>query len=942
MAALGNFHKRLSSIGMFTLLVIVLILPLTISALNKQQQTQQQAAGTGYPPGDGNILWNGDWETGDTSQWSIHAGGHWGNSSVTVVTSPVRQGTYAGKLTLNPTSGASSARAEISSSQQNTGGYPGQEWYYSWSAYFPSNPDKTTGWGQWNDFTQWMDMRHNCSPPLQFDVSPGLPDYIDISNIINPQQSGNCTESVHKSYKLINLIYDQWIDFTVHIKWSEDPTVGFAEVWVNGQHLLPKTYMQTLDPGSTGVYMEQAMYRPNPPGTDIIYLDATRRHDAYAGGTISMIPSNPPVSQQPTSSQNTCPVLSVGSNGPDVATLQTLLTKAGFDTQGIDGIFGPITQSALNNFKQSKGLTSDGIVDTATWQALGVQCSPPTGISGTSFAVTLLLHGIGQGGDNVNAGSGGTSNPLHQSRNITVSVLNNSNQVVAIKQGSVVFDSSSGSFKGSIGMGNVTNGNYLIRIKTDGFLSTQIPGIIAVSSSQQNISLPSVSLVTGEINNDDQLDILDYNILIGCFGSKQTTTSCTAAPTTSSPGADINDDGHVDGVDYNLFLRELSVQKGVGGPTPIPSGNPTSYPTPTAAQSGVKHYEYVANDGSLSVYDIDNNFIFVKKISLPQTSDGIRGIVGHSGNHALYISHGSDSTCCGSLLKLDLQTDQIVYDKKYNHGIDSPAISPNGTKLYQPAGEAQTSNNSWYVVDEKTGNDIGSINGPSAPHNTIVSLNGQHVYMGGRQGAYLEIADVSSNLVTKKIGPLQSGTVRPFTITGKETFAYTTATGFLGFQVSDINAQKVLYTVDLTKLGFPFNPSGFPATTPSHGIAMSPDEKYVAVIDVANAYVHIFDVTGIPSSAPKKIGDIKFTRTNIHNESPCAYDCLADGWLEWSRDGRFIFVGDEGDVIDTLNWNVIKNLDTLYNTRKMLEVDFQNNQVFFVPTNRQSVGFVTQ
>ena len=110
-------------------------------------------------------------------------------------------------------------------------------------------------------------------------------------------------------------------------------------------------------------------------------------------------------------------------------------------------------------------------------------------------------------------------------------------------------------------------------------------------------------------------------------------------------------------------------------------------PRQQALSTSTKHYEYIANDGSISVYDIDNDFILVKTISLPQTSDGVRGIVGHAGTHALYLSHGSDSSCCGSLLKLDLLTDKIVYDKKYDHGIDSPAVSPDGSKLYQPAGE---------------------------------------------------------------------------------------------------------------------------------------------------------------------------------------------------------------------------------------------------------------
>nr|WP_281501801.1 peptidoglycan-binding domain-containing protein [Aliiroseovarius sp. F20344] len=40
--------------------------------------------------------------------------------------------------------------------------------------------------------------------------------------------------------------------------------------------------------------------------------------------------------------------------------LQTLLTKAGFDTQGADGFTGPNTRSALRDYQNHAGLIPDG------------------------------------------------------------------------------------------------------------------------------------------------------------------------------------------------------------------------------------------------------------------------------------------------------------------------------------------------------------------------------------------------------------------------------------------------------------------------------------------------------------------------------------------------------------------------------------------------------
>ena len=40
--------------------------------------------------------------------------------------------------------------------------------------------------------------------------------------------------------------------------------------------------------------------------------------------------------------------------------LQELLTRAGFDTQKIDGRIGPITTAAVRSYQQANGLTPDG------------------------------------------------------------------------------------------------------------------------------------------------------------------------------------------------------------------------------------------------------------------------------------------------------------------------------------------------------------------------------------------------------------------------------------------------------------------------------------------------------------------------------------------------------------------------------------------------------
>ncbi|CAN5156308.1 hypothetical protein BH18ACT4_BH18ACT4_13610 [soil metagenome] len=56
-----------------------------------------------------------------------------------------------------------------------------------------------------------------------------------------------------------------------------------------------------------------------------------------------------------------------------IRSLQYLLRQHGHPQVTVDGIFGPITDSAVRAFQQSRGLLVDGIVGNQTWPALIVQ-----------------------------------------------------------------------------------------------------------------------------------------------------------------------------------------------------------------------------------------------------------------------------------------------------------------------------------------------------------------------------------------------------------------------------------------------------------------------------------------------------------------------------------------------------------------------------------------
>ncbi|WLR57393.1 peptidoglycan-binding domain-containing protein [Mesobacillus subterraneus] len=59
--------------------------------------------------------------------------------------------------------------------------------------------------------------------------------------------------------------------------------------------------------------------------------------------------------------------------GAEVKQLQQALTNKGYSTKGIDGVFGPATESAVKNFQKAKKLKVDGIAGPATQKALGMK-----------------------------------------------------------------------------------------------------------------------------------------------------------------------------------------------------------------------------------------------------------------------------------------------------------------------------------------------------------------------------------------------------------------------------------------------------------------------------------------------------------------------------------------------------------------------------------------
>jgi len=152
--------------------------------------------------------------------------------------------------------------------------------------------------------------------------------------------------------------------------------------------------------------------------------------------------------------------------------------------------------------------------------------------------------------------------------------------------------------------------------------------------------------------------------------------------------------------------------------------------------------------------------------------------------------------------------------------------------------------------------------------------------------------------------------IRPFTVNGANTLVFVNINGLLGFEVGDLRTGKKLYHVEVEgyKQG-PVKRHG----CPSHGIALTPDEKELWVADCANGAIHVFDSTVMP---PKQMTSIK------------ARDCV--GWLSFSMDGRFAY-SSTGEIIDVATKKIVVALQDEtgreVQSEKLLDVTIEGGKV---------------
>jgi hypothetical protein len=211
-------------------------------------------------------LWSGDFETGDLSQWSPKLDLQEGATDrLSVVGEPVREGRHALRATVKHGDlNNNGSRAEVV--LRDPMFREGDERWFHWHTMFPADFEPSPKWAL---YTQWH--ASGFGVPVGFNVHGETLSF----RVMGHEYDGAGKWDAGTLWKE-QLRRGKWNEYLLHVKFSDNPNIGFVELWVDGELVVPKTMHATLDPGDYA-YLKMGLYRDKSINWDqSIYHDGMR------------------------------------------------------------------------------------------------------------------------------------------------------------------------------------------------------------------------------------------------------------------------------------------------------------------------------------------------------------------------------------------------------------------------------------------------------------------------------------------------------------------------------------------------------------------------------------------------------------------------------------------------------------------------------------------
>ena len=374
-----------------------------------------------------------------------------------------------------------------------------------------------------------------------------------------------------------------------------------------------------------------------------------------------------------------------------------------------------------------------------------------------------------------------------------------------------------------------------------------------------------------------------------------------------------------------LVAGSMSVAAQAPGPAAAAA---TSAPAAAPARRGpndsfrprARHLLYITEPGSLEkpgwgngvgiiVLDVNDGHHFVKRIPTweyagSMSPEQVSGVAASPVTNLIYVA------ARGRLAAIDMGTDKMMWSVTLDGKCcERPQVTPDG-KIVVVGGDLQ---DYWYEIDAVTGKLIGKLDAPESPnsHNLNLSADGRTAFMSPNNKV-MTISDVKSRKIIKTIRFPDN--IRVFVTNKDSSKLFVNNNNLLGFVIADVATGQVTKTVEVTSVNWhakwdvtprPRIPHG----CPSHGIALTPDEKEIWVADGIFNKIHIFSNT----DDPKEIDTIDL------NGGPY--------WMTFGLDAKVAYVSS-GDIVDIATHKIVGQMKDEYgrliSSEKLLDMTFDN------------------
>jgi len=319
------------------------------------------------------------------------------------------------------------------------------------------------------------------------------------------------------------------------------------------------------------------------------------------------------------------------------------------------------------------------------------------------------------------------------------------------------------------------------------------------------------------------------------------------------------------------------------------------------------------NGSGIVVLDAANDYAFIKRITtwdIPASRfpEQVAGVTASPVTQMIYVATR------GRLAAWDLTTEKKAWENNYDGNCcERPQIAPDGSFMYV----GSDLKDYWYVVNPVNGELMTTVKSPLSPnaHNLNLSPDGKTAFMSPN-GKVMGIADTTTHTLTRTI-PFPDN-VRVFVLNHDASLIYSNLNNLLGFVIADVKTGQLLHRVEVKGWGFEekWNVTPrphIPHNCPSHGIALTPDEKEVWVCDGLNNAIHIYDNTQMPPV---------YKETIKTSAGPF--------WITIGVEGTRAYVSSS-DVIDLKSRKIVGRLKDEYGrpmySEKMLDLIFANGKL---------------